>query len=103
MSAATAPLAPPSHQIEIKVAEDLALVVRASPDGVVSAALYVKSELRGSLSYACRPAADTRIEDEEDGSAVLWIGHSAAFGVPGESAAELRAFLDAARRTGGAA
>lgn len=102
MSAATAPLAPPHNQISIDVGAGLVLLVRSRDAGVVSAALYLKSELRGSLSYATGRATRARVVDDGEGQATLWIAH-AAFDLPPAHMSAVRAFLDAARRTGGAA
>ncbi|MCR6700878.1 MAG: hypothetical protein NVV68_06900 [Dokdonella sp.] len=105
MSAATAPLAAPNASLSIDVADGLTLLVRTMGGGEVAASLFVKSELRPSLSYAVGPADRARVdedEDEEDGRGVLWIGR-AAFDVPPGAVSALRALLDAARCTGGAA
>lgn len=103
MSASTAPLAAPNASLSIDVADGLTLLVRAMGGGEVAASLFVKSELRPSLSYAVGPADRARVdEDEEDGRGVLWIGR-AAFDVPRGAVSALRTFLDAMRRTGGAA
>lgn len=105
MSASTAAppvAAAPCSRLLIDVGYGLVLIVRDMGYGEVAASLLGKSEQRPSLGYAVGPVNRAYVEgDGEDGNAVLWIDR-AAFDVPIESVAELRAFLDAARAAGGA-